>query len=225
MASILRLAFLALCLGLIGFLGLPNAGLAQGDATNNSQPSAQALGTPAGKLIQNLGDKAISVIANSSLSEDQRESKFRELLRNSFDLMTIGRFVIGRSWNAATPEQQKDYMHLFEELVVKTYASRLTIYTGEGFRVTSERPEGDKDFIVNSQITHPDGSEPTEIDWRVRQKSDKLGIIDVMVEGVSLSVTQRQEYAAVIQRNGGDIGPLLDLMRQRLQEPSPPTPN
>ena len=79
------------------------------------------------------------------------------------------------------------------------------------------RPETEKDTIVNSQITHPDGSEPTTIDWRVRLRDGKLGVIDVVVEGVSLSVTQRQEYAAVLQNNDGQISALLDKMRQELQ--------
>jgi phospholipid transport system substrate-binding protein len=140
------------------------------------------------------------------------------MLQTSFDLPTIGRFVIGRSWNAATPAQQQEYMRLFEALVVKTYSDRFALYTGEGFEVTSVRPETEKDSIVISQITHPDGSEPTEVDWRVRHKEGKLGIIDVVVEGVSLSVTQRQEYASIVQRDGGKLDGLLVLMRQQLQD-------
>ena len=108
-------------------------------------------------------------------------------------------------------------MRLFESLVVKTYGDRMTLYTGEGFQVTGVRPESERDTIVNSQITHPDGSQPTTIDWRVRQKDGKRGVIDVIVEGVSLSVTQRQEYASVIQNNGGQIDGLLQTMRDQLK--------
>jgi len=180
----------------------------------------EAVKTPTGKFIQSLGDRAIAAIADTKISKTQRSDKFRDILRNSFDLTTIGRFVIGRSWNAATPEEQKDYLHLFEELVIKNYGDRLTLYTGEGFRVTAVRPETEKDTVVNSEITHPDGSKPTTIDWRVRQRDGKLGVIDVVVEGVSLSVTQRQEYAAVIQSNDGKISALLDKMREQLKEPS-----
>lgn len=177
-----------------------------------------AIKTPVGKFVQDLGNNAIAVIANKSITQQQRSDKFRDILRNSFDLMTIGRFVIGRSWNAATPDQQKEYMRLFEELVIKTYGDRMTLYTGEGFKVVGVRPETEKDTIVNSQITHPDGSDPTTIDWRVRLRDGKLGVIDVVVEGVSLSVTQRQEYASVIQNNDGQISALLDKMRQQVKE-------
>jgi phospholipid transport system substrate-binding protein len=217
MLAMLRIAFAVFLL--CG--SLPTAAFAQ-DETPIAQTHAQAIATPVGKFIQDLGDRAIAVIANKSLTPDQRSDQFRQMLRSCFDLQTIGRFVIGRSWNAATPEQRQEYMKLFEALVVKTYGDRLTIYTGEGFQVASVRPETEKDFIVISEITHPDGSEPTEIDWRVRQAKDgKLGIIDVVVEGVSLSVTQRQEYASIIQRDGGQLDGLLTRMRQQLQEPTP----
>jgi phospholipid transport system substrate-binding protein len=190
---------------------------AQSDDAAGAVTHDDAMKMPAGKFVQNLGDQAIAAIASKALSKDQRNDKFRDLLRNDFDLMTIGRFVIGRTWNAATPDQQKEYMRLFQELVIKTYGDRMTLYTGEGFVVTGVRPETEKDTIVNSQITHPDGSDPTKIDWRVRLRDGKLGVIDVVVEGVSLSVTQRQEYAAVLQNNDGQISALLDKMREQLK--------
>lgn len=223
MRFMLRPAFLVLSLGITGLLlaGAPVA--AQTDDANSTQTHEQAVAAPVGKFIQSLGDRAIAVIANKTITATQRSDKFRQILQDSFDLMTIGRFVIGRSWNAATAAQQQEYMKLFEALVIKSYGDRLTLYTGEGFQVMSTRSESEKDFIVGSQITHPDGSQPTVIDWRVRQKNGKFGVIDVVVEGVSLSVTQRQEYSAVIQRNGGQIDPLLALMRQQLQSPATST--
>ncbi len=214
MAFVLRVILLGFFAA--GILALPvhaDPAMAQGHD--------QAVKLAAGKFVQDLGDRAIAVIADQNLTRDQRSDKFREILQDSFDLLTIGRFVIGRSWNSATPDEQKEYMRLFQELVIKSYGDRMAIYTGEGFRVTGIRPESEKDTIVTSEITHPDGSEPTAIDWRVRDRNGKLGVIDVVVEGVSLSVTQRQEYASVIQRNGGRIEPLLTLMRQQLAGTEP----
>jgi phospholipid transport system substrate-binding protein len=173
---------------------------------------------PAAPFIQSLGDDAISIIADKSLSDNARNNKFRNMLRNSFDLQTIGRFVIGRNWNNATPAQQSEYTKLFEDLVIQTYSSRFALYTGERFLVKDARPEGEKDYIVNADILRKDGSPAASVDWRVRNKGGKLGIIDVVVEGVSMSVTQRQEYSAVLQRNGGDIDALLKVMREKLVE-------
>jgi len=208
----LRLAAFGFCLVLAPLAA--HADPAPATRAENTAETAQT------KFIQGLGDRAIAILADKKNGPDQRSEKFRAMLRDSFDLPTIGRFVLGRTWLSASPAQQEEYMRLFEALVVKTYSDRFALYTGEGFRVRNSHPEGEKDFIVVSEITHPDGSTPTEVDWRVRQKDGKLGIIDVVVEGVSMSVTQRQEYAAVIQRNGGNIDALLDMMRQRTQAPT-----
>ena len=185
-------------------------------------PVEQSAMTAQARFIQSLGDRAISILADKTITEEVRSTQFRNMLRDSFDLTTIARFVLGRnSWATATPAQQKEYMELFEALVVKTYSDRFALYTGEGFKVRSSAPEGDRDVIVNSAITRPDGSPGTNVVWRVREKDGKMGILDVVVEGVSMSVTQRQEYSSVIQRNGGNIEALLTLMRERVATPTP----
>lgn len=192
---------------------------AQTGAISAATPE-QAQQTPAGKFVQDLGNKAIAIIKDQSLTPEQHNNQYRTLLHDAFDVPTIAHFVIGRTWNTATPEQQQEYMKLFEELVIKIYGDRLNFYSGEGFKVTSVRSENNQDSVVLSQITHADGSTSTPVDWRVRDENGKLAIIDVVVDGVSQSVTQRQEYASVIQRDGGKIDGLLTLMRQRLQVPS-----
>ncbi len=181
-----------------------------------------AIQTPQGRFIQDLGNNAIKIVANKKFTDEQRQEAFSAMLNDGFDLRTIGRFVIGRTWNTATPEQQAEYMDLFKSLVLRTYGSRMALYTGEGFEVVGTRPESELDTTVLSQITHPDGSQATKIDWRVRQKDGKMGVIDVVVEGVSLSVTQKQEYASVIHNNGGRIDGLLQMMRKQVQ-PTQPT--
>ncbi|MDE2029774.1 MAG: ABC transporter substrate-binding protein [Alphaproteobacteria bacterium] len=198
------------------FLALAAAPALAQDASGYTQTHVEAMKNPDGKFVQDLGDRAIAVIANKKLSNAQRDAEFSKILSDCFDLKTIGRFVIGRSWRAATPAQQDEYMKLFKALVIKTYGTRMTLYTGEGFTVIGTRPESEMDTTVHSEITHPDGSAPTQIDWRVRNRDGKMGVIDVVVEGVSLSVTQRQEYAAIIQNNGGRIEPLLQEMRHEL---------
>lgn len=216
MARFTRLLLLAALLPCLSVV-VP-AGVFAADTTDaaGAKTHDEAVKLSAGKFVQGIGDDAINAIADKALTVEQRNNKFRDILRHSFDLQTIGRYVIGRSWNSATPEQQKEYMRLFEELVIKSYGDKLSLYTGEGFTVTAVRAEDERDTIVNSQITHPDGSQPTTIDWRIRTRDGKMGVIDVVVEGVSLSVTQRQEYTAVIQRNGGQLDGLLEQMRQQL---------
>lgn len=187
------------------------------EALAENAGGGQSSSSPAGAFIQSLGDRAMAVVNDANLTPEQRKAHYHELLREAFDLPAIGRFVIGRAWNTATPEQQQEYMKLFEALIVRTYGDRLNMASGKGFRVQNVRQENDRNFIVTSAVTQARGAPPTRIDWRVRQTGDKFAILDVIVEGVSLSVTQRQEYAAIIQRDGGRIDGLLQTMRQRVE--------
>ena len=81
-------------------------------------------------------------------------ARFRELLREDFDVPGIARFVLGRYWNIATEEQRAEYVKLFEDYIAMAYATRLAEYTGETFKVTGSRPEADG-AIVSSQILAP----------------------------------------------------------------------
>lgn len=170
-------------------------------------------------FVDGLGNRAVKILADKGMNGEQKNGEFRKMLNDSFDLTTIGRFVIGRTWYSATPEQQAEYMRLFEKLVVSIYSDRFNLYKGEQFKAVNARAEGERDIIVNSNIASPGNPRPIDVEWRVRNNRGKMAIIDVIVEGVSMSVTQRQEYMAVIQRNGGAIDPLLDMMRQRLETP------
>lgn len=172
----------------------------------------------ADELIRNLGDNAITILADRNTDTAIKSRLFQDLMHQSFDLHTIGRFVLGRNaWQGATTEQQKEYMRLFEKLVIKVYSDRFALYSGQRFKVVESRPEGERDTMVKSQIVQPDeNAQPIFVNWRVRNFDGRMGIIDVVVEGISMSVTQRQEYGAVIQRNDGNIEELLKLMRDQL---------
>jgi phospholipid transport system substrate-binding protein len=200
-------------------VALPSMGRAQemNPPATSALPGDQSQQTPAGKFIQDLGDHAIAIVRNKSLTSDQRAAQYKAMLNNAFDLQTIGRFVLGRAYISAPPEQQQEFMKLFADLIVKIYGDRLNFYSGESFHVKGVRQESDQDMIVNSQIDHPNGADPTLIDWRVRNSNGKLAVIDVIVSGVSQSVTQRQEYSSIIQQGGGKLDALLDRMRQQTQ--------
>ncbi len=151
---------------------------------------------------------------NRGIAKADRVEHFRTMLQANFDIPTIARFVLGRYWNMATPEQQQEYFKEFEEMIVRSYTDRFETYNGETFIITSSRPEGDHDAFVVTEIHRPNGP-PVTVSWRVRQRDSKLGIIDVVVEGVSMSVTQRQEFSSVIQSKGGDIKAFLQALRSK----------
>ena len=165
--------------------------------------AALASGKDAAQFVDRLGNQTIETLSAPDLTLDQRRDRFRGLLIQGFDIPFIGRFVIGRYWRAATPDQRGDYMALYNEFFLQTYASRIGEYSGQTFNVTGARQANAKDFVVRTEIKRP-GGQPFNADWRVRKIDGGYRVIDIMVEGISLAVTQRSEFASVTQRVGLD---------------------
>ncbi len=165
--------------------------------------AADAAQTEAARFVKSLGDEAIVVLSASDASEEQRQIRFRSLLDQGFAVNTIARFVIGRYWRAATPQQREEYLSLFRLFVLDTYAQRLDGYSGETFDVIKSLPIDETDTMVSTEIVRQNGP-PIRVDYRVRIGNDGHRIVDVIVEGISLVVTQRAEFASVINREGFD---------------------
>ncbi len=176
---------------------------------------AQSADPGASAFIQKLGNDAIGAFSNKSTPREQALQTFRTLLYKGFDVPYIGRWVLGRYWNQATEAQQAEYQKLFEHLIVGTYAERFIEYSGETFKIAGAMPEGETDTMVTTQIVRPSGP-PVNVSWRVRKKDGEYKIIDVVVENVSMGVTQRQEFASVVQQNGGKIDGLIQALRQKV---------
>ena len=166
-------------------------------------------------FITTLANEALKTL-NERLTEAEIEKRFQVLLERDFDLPRIGRFVLGRYWNGATDTEKQDFAKLFEAYVVRSYSLRFSEYSGQTVTVTGSRAQSADNTIVASQIVPADGSPPTKVDWIVNKKGDDYRIIDVNVEGVSMSMTHRQEFATVIERTGGGVTALNKALQQKL---------
>jgi phospholipid transport system substrate-binding protein len=180
-------------------------------------PSVVSLAAPeagADALIRSLGGDAIRLLSDKTLDPPRRESEFRRLLVQSFDVDVISRFVLGRFWRQATDQQKAEFRQLFEDYVVKAYATRLSQYSGETLSIKETRPSEEGEVMVASQIDRPNGP-PVRIDWRCRAEGGNYKITDVVVEGISMAITQRQEFGSVIQNSGGNVQALIDQLRAK----------
>ena len=186
----------------VALAAFPGTGLADGRG-----PAAQ-------RFIESLADKAIAALTVPSISRDERVTRFRRLLGEHFAVKTIGRWVLGRYWNAATAAEREEFLHLFEDLIVATYVDRFTNYSGETLTILKTVAASDVDALVYSRITRPAGGDPINVTWRVRGEDTNLKIVDVMVEGISMGLTQRSEFGSVLRRNGGTIEGLLATLRK-----------
>lgn len=165
-------------------------------------------------FVQSLAEKAVVTLTGKELTQVEREDRFREILRDYFDLDAIAKWVLGRHWRVASGAERDEYMSLFEDLIVKTYALRFREYSTERLSVSNATTRTAHDAIVHTELIRPHGAPPIRIDWRVRSpEGSNLKVVDVVVEGVSMSHTQRSEFGSVIRRHGGDVGGLLAAMR------------
>ncbi len=183
-------------------------------AASESAERAGASQSQPAVFVQKLGDTALMSLTAKNVSRTTREKRVREILQNNFDIRTIGKFALGTHWKSASETQRMEYMNLFEDMIVQTYTTRFEDYSGQQLKVDGSVSSGEKDFIVASQVLQKDGP-PVNLEWRVRNNEGMLRIVDVVVEGVSMSVTQRSDFSAVIQRNGGSIDALLTSLRER----------
>ena len=177
-------------------------------------PAPSRAAGDAGDFISDLGQRTVQILA-ANLAERERETRFRAIFDEGFDVPAIARFVLGTYWRTASDEQRRTFLTLFETYVVHVYTVRFNEYSGQQLKVTAARAEGDDAALVQSVIAQPSGAPPLRVDWRVSRTDRGYRINDVVVEGVSMAITQRQEFASVIQRNGGQIDALLKLLREK----------
>ena len=143
-----------------------------------------------------------------------REARFRELFHEDFDCPDIARFVLGRYWRAASEHEQRELVTLFEDYAVYVYTARLGDFAGDTFKICGSRSDGDG-VIVSTDVMSAGAQTPLRIDWRLGYDNGAYKINNPIVEGISMMVTQRSEFASVDQRNGGHVGNLIAMMREK----------
>ena len=186
----------------------PRVVLAQGRGAT-AVPAAET-------FVAGLGRRGITTLIGPGTSDVERSRRFRQLLVENFDLPTIGRFVIGRYWSIASEAERVEYMSLFTDVLVATYANRFADYQqGERVLVSGSRSTSEGDIIVTSDVARPGQSAPSKVEWFLRRDGSSFKLVDVRVEGISMAITQRDEVAAIISRGGGRVAALLQSMRQR----------
>lgn len=167
-------------------------------------------------FMNNIGETVINLLTNKSISDQERAQEFQKILESSFNVKATGKFVLGRYWNQASEAEKQRFLELFKATTVASYATRFKEYTSEKFEITGSRVEGDGGITVLSHIVRSKG-EPISIDWKIfADKNGGIRIYDVILEGISMGITLRSEYASVIQQGGGNIQALIAALEKKL---------
>jgi phospholipid transport system substrate-binding protein len=120
-------------------------------------------------FVNSLGEQAVQVLG-PGVSAAQRLDRFRALFSTQFDVPAIGRFVLGRYWRTATPQEQQEFLALFQEYVARAYSARLGGFGGEPFRVIGAHPQG-AETVVSSEIVLASG--PIGVDWYLTENGGR----------------------------------------------------
>lgn len=186
------------------------------DSVND--PSQVAAGRREGEVesfVENIGNKIINILVHRHNPMEVRKEKFRKILVHDFDMPTIGKFVISRYWRMMSDQQREDYLRLFIDAVVENYASQFNNYNNEKLIVKNARQTQDGGYIVYSTITRPGKGEPLKVDWKIFKTKRGMKVLDIIVDGVSMSITLRTEYAGAYNEKGGAEG-LLAYLREKI---------
>jgi phospholipid transport system substrate-binding protein len=171
-------------------------------------------GDKAEAVVQLAADEALDFLETQKEDWDDQvvEDKFSEILSKHFNVNYIAKASLGQYWKKASDTEKAAYLDVFEDNIVKVYSVRFKEYTDQVIEVEKSSVRGRGDVIVFSRVVSGNGDQPPlDVDWRVRlQKDGSYKIIDLDVAGVSMLITQKNEYRSIIEQNGGKVQALID---------------
>jgi phospholipid transport system substrate-binding protein len=169
----------------------------------------------AAAFIKATGDKLVAVV-NGPGTAGSKRAAMTQILNADVDVDGIARFCLGRFWRQATAEQQKQYVSLFHEVLVTNITAKLGEYNGVTFTMGRSRMQDDQ-AVVSTTVVRPNNP-PTAVDWVIANPAGDPRIIDVVAEGTSLRLTQRQDYASYLTHNNNSVDALIAAMRNQVSQ-------
>tara|TARA_X000000950_G_scaffold212234_1_gene255330 strand:+ start:622 stop:1215 length:594 start_codon:yes stop_codon:yes gene_type:complete len=177
-----------------------------------------SLSTNPSEFIDSISNEA-SGILSSKLSDNEKVTKLKIIAENSVDIDGVGLYTLGKHRKTLTDEQKIEYKKLFKEYFLKSFSGRLVVYNDAKIAVLSEEVKNEKYTIVYSKLIGSADRPEVKIDWRVYTKNPEKPLIrDLVIEGLSLARTQKEEFNSIIENNGGDISALFANLRKFLEK-------
>lgn len=169
--------------------------------------AADAAGAEA--FAQKLADEIMRDVVKSKTTLEQKQDAFRKIFLSAVNINSTARFTLGRYARTTDKELLKAYTDALTNNIIYTWTERFNNYAGETITFNASRKSDGGDFYVTSKIDIPNTENDVEIIWRIVDKKDELKLADLVVEGVSMLMSYRNEYTSVLQQNGGDVAGLI----------------
>ena len=166
-------------------------------------------------FVEELVDDAIKTLSNKSISKADKNKKIEEIALANVDIDALGMYTLGDIRKTLDENNLKKYKTLFEKYFLKSLTSRLTDYSSQKFEVISADQKSDNYNIVSSRIVESASQPEIKIDWRIYTKDPSKPLIrDLIVEGLSLAKTQKEEFASILNSNNNDINILFSKLEE-----------
>jgi len=174
------------------------------------QSPLQAFSSNPKDFVNELVSDAINKLADKNLSKNQKANFIEKLALEHIDINALGLYTLGELRKSSKKDDIANYEESFKKYFLKSLTSRLTDYSSSKFEVLGEDKKSSNYTIVNSKITPDDNGPEIKIDWRVYTKNPEKPLIrDLIVEGLSLARTQKEEFASILNSNNNDIKILI----------------
>ena len=166
-------------------------------------------------FVDELVNDAISKLADKSLNKQEKKIFIEEIALENVDINALGLYTLGELRKSSNKEDISNYQKSFEKYFLKSLTSRLTDYSSSKFEILSADKKSSNYTIVSSRVMPVNGGPEIKIDWRIYTKNpDKPLIRDLIVEGLSLARTQKEEFASILSSNNNDIKILISKLKE-----------
>lgn len=177
--------------------------------------SLLAYSTNPKEFISELVNDAISKLSNKDLTQDEKKDFIGKISLENVDIEALGLYTLGELRKSSNDEDISKYQEVFEKYFLKSLTSRLNDYSAGKFEILGEDKKSVNYTIVNSKILPTDGSPEIKIDWRIYTKNPEKPLVrDLIVEGLSLARTQKEEFASILSSNNEDIKILISKLEE-----------
>ena len=174
--------------------------------TYNSEPQI---------FVQELVDDAVKSLSDKSLTKEEKNEAIEKIALENVDIKGLGLYTLGKIRKNLDESTMNKYQDLFQKYFLKSLTSRLTDYSSQKFKVFDSEQKSSNYTIVNSKIAESLKSPEIKIDWRIYTKNPQKPLIrDLIVEGLSLARTQKEEFASILNSNNNDVNALINKLQE-----------
>ena len=179
----------------------------------------QAQASPAAEsYVRTNVERGLQILNNQGISKAQRQEQFRGFLTTLTDLRRIALYTLGPARRMATPADQEAFVNAFREYAFAVYGAEFSKYSGQTLRVTGSYERGPGDELVRTVLVDPQapaGQQPIEVDFRVYGNAGHYSVVDIVVAGLDLAITEQEDFGSFLAQHNNDVRALTANLQQR----------